>query len=616
MDKFQMHTPDLAEEKFRRLAELFPNAVTETIDAQGNVVRAIDQDVLEQEISATVVKGPQERYQFTWPDKRKAMVLASAPAYQTLRLVRDRSVGRDGTPGQIDSKNIYIEGSNQDALKLIRETYFGKIKLMYIDPPYNTGGDLIYKDRFFQPTEDYLPDSGQFDEEGNWLVTNPESNGRFHTDWLNMIYPTMRLARDLLARDGALFISLDDKESANMVKICDEIFGRQNRVALICHKARASVSNDKIISPNHNTVLFYARDYNTLHLRRKQIGLDPDLSGFHLDDGDGKGPYRLVPVDGPGGAKKGNPYYEFLGVKGYFRFSRETMQEKFDQGLVVKKGGSLYQKYYLSAAKEARKTATTWWDDAGLTSNATSYLRGLMGGAYFDNPKPLELLEKMLQMMTAQDPEALVMDFFSGSATTAEAVMRMNQTDKGHRQFILVQIQEDVPEDSEAYQAGFRTICDIGEERIRRAGQKLREEGNPPPDCGFRVFRVDSTNMEDVYYQPKQYRQEQLLSFSDNIKPDRTPEDLLFQVMLEFGVPLSSPITETVIAGQRVFDLSDGYLLACFDAQVTEEVVTQIALRKPAYAAFRDSGMASDTVAENFEQIFATYSPKTVRKVL
>lgn len=625
MDKLKMHTPNLADENFKKLAAIFPNAVTETItgyDEEGKAIieRAIDADVLRQEISAQVVEGTQERYQFTWPDKKKSVVLANAPIAKTLRLDREKSVGRDGTSGSIDSENIYIEGDNLDALKLLQETYLGKVKMIYIDPPYNTGNDVfVYDDNFTENSEEFSNISGQRDEYGNLLFDmklNNEANGRFHTDWLNMVYPRIKLARDLLADDGVIFISLDDNESTNMTKICDEIFGRQNRISLICHKARASVSNDKIISPNHNTIMFYAKNFQNIHEKRKFIGLAPDLSGFNVDDDDGRGPYRLVPVDGPGGAKKGNPYYEFLGIEGYFRFSKEIMQKKYDQGLVVKKENSLYQKYFLSAARETRRTVTTWWDDAGLTSNATSYIKNLMGGSFFDNPKPLELIERMLQMITFDDNEAIIMDFFSGSATTAEAVMKMNATDNGKRVFILIQIQEKISQESDAYEAGYHIIPQIGEERIRRAGKKIKEETNADIDYGFRVFKVDSTNMKEVYYKPSDYKQMNIAQYADNIKEDRTSEDLLFQAMLDLGILLSSKIEETEIAGKKIFSVADNYLIACFDSNITEQTVTEIAKQHPSYAVFRDSGMATDSVATNFEQIFETYSPKTQRKVL
>lgn len=617
MDKLKMHTPDLADENFRRLAALFPNAITETINENGEVVRAVDADVLRQEISAAVVEGAQERYQFTWPDKKKSVVLANQPIAKTLRLDRAKSVGRDGTPGSIDTENIYIEGDNLDALKLLQETYLGKVKMIYIDPPYNTGNDFIYEDDFSQETGEYLGNSGQFDENGNQLVQNVETKGRFHTDWLNMIYTRLRISKDLLTDDGAIFISIGDDEEANLIKVCDEVFGEHNFIASICHKSRASVSNDRIISENHNHLLFYAKKIDILFAHHKEIGDDPELSGFDKEDENGK--YKLTPVDGPGGAKKGNPYYEFLGVTGYWRYSQQTMQEKYDKGLIVKTGNNLQQKYYLSQAVQSRKTVTTWWDTDFLTSSATTEFIKLMGGKYFDNPKSINLLTRCLKMLTKFDQEAIVLDFFSGSATTAHAVMKFNAEDGGKRKFILVQIPAAVEETDEALSAGYTNICEIGEERIRRAGKKIKEESpmtTTDLDIGFRVLRVDSSNMEDVYYSPADLKQEQLMLNVDNVKADRTPEDLLIQVMLDLGLLLSSEIEETEVAGKMVFSVAGGYLIACFDSQITEETVTEIAKKKPFYAVFRDSGMASDSVMTNFEQIFETYSPKTQRKVL
>ena len=613
MDKLRMQTANKADENFRKLAAMFPNAVTETINENGEVVRAIDKDVLMQEISCTVVDGNEERYQFTWPDKKKSVLLANAPINKTLRPCREESVDFDTT------ENLYIEGDNLEVLKLLQETYLGKIKMIYIDPPYNTGNDFVYEDDFASSEAEYIEQSGQYSDVGERLVQNTETNGRFHTDWLNMMFPRIRLARDLLVDDGVLFISIDDNEVANLTKMCDEIFGADNRIALICHKSRASVSNDKIISPNHNTVLFYAKNRLQLESSRKMIGLDPILDGFDLDDNDGKGAYRLVPVDGPGGAKKGNPYYEFMGVEGYWRFSKDTMQQKFDEGLVVRKGNSLYQKYYKSTAERTRRTATTWWDDAGLMSSATSKLKALMGEATFDTPKPLELIDRMLRMITFSDDNSIVLDFFSGSATTAHAVMNYNAETGGSRKYIMVQLKEPVNEKSEAFKNGYRDICEIGKERIRRAGAKIKEEAGlaaPNLDVGFRVLKCDTSNMKEVYYNPAEYEVSMFSRLEDNIKEDRTPEDLLFQVMLDLGVLLSGKIEETTIAGKKVFNVEDNYLIACFDSDVTEETIKAIAKQKPYYFVMRDSSMASDSVATNFDQIFATYSPDTVRKVL
>ncbi|MBC3513225.1 site-specific DNA-methyltransferase [Ruminococcus bicirculans (ex Wegman et al. 2014)] len=651
MTKLKMRTQNKADENYKKLSELFPNAVTETIDeTTGEVIRAIDKDVLMQEINTHVVDGKEERYQFTWPDKKKSVLLANSPIAETLRPCREESVDFDNT------ENLYIEGDNLDVLKLLQETYLGKVKMIYIDPPYNTGNDFVYNDDFAENTDDYLDRSGQFDDDGNRLFHNTESNGRFHTDWLNMIYPRLKIARNLLSDDGVIFISLDDNESTNAVKICDEIFGASNRIALICHKSRASISNDKIISPNHNIILFYAKKIELIEANRKMIGLDPILDDFKYNDNDGKGEYRLVPVDGPGGAKKGNPFYSFLGIEGYWRFSKETMQEKYNQGLVVKRGNSLYQKYYKSLAASTRRTATTWWDDGGLTSTATSKLKKLMGNSTFDTPKPLELIDRMLKMITFQNKEAIILDFFSGSATTAHAVMQLNAEDGGHRKFIMVQLPEKTDEKSEAFKAGYKNICEIGKERIRRAGKKIKAQlmaegketrdiaekkaqGNAVAvsksywidspeyksankqmasdlDTGFRVLKLDSTNMKEVYYNPAEITIDTIMGTVDNIKEDRTPEDLLFQVMLDLGVLLSSKIEQSTIGGKTVFNVEDSYLIACFDDNVTDEVITAIAKQKPYYFVMRDSSMANDSVATNFEQIFAAYSPDTVRKVL
>lgn len=614
MDKLKMQTLDIAEENYKKLVELFPDAITETTDEDGNIVRAIDKNVLMQEINTKVIDDGQERYQFTWPDKRKSMVMANAPISKTLRLEKEKSVGRDGTPGGVDSENIYIEGDNLDALKLLQETYLGKVKMIYIDPPYNTGNDFIYEDDFAQSTDEYADNSGQTDEEGNRLVQNSESNGRFHTDWLNMIYPRLKIAKDLLRDDGAIFISIGDDEEANLIKICNEIFGEKNFIANICHKSRASVSNDRIISENHNHLIFFAKNFENLFLYHKQIGDDPILKGF--DKIDEKGRYKLTPVDGPGGAKKGNPYYEFLGVSGYWRYSKATMQKKFDEGLIVSTGNNLQQKYYLSQAKNARKTVTTWWDEGFLTSSATNDFIKLMGGKYFDNPKNVNLMLRCIKMITKFDENAIVLDFFSGSASTAHSLLKFNGEEGGNRKFILVQLPEQCEKKSEAYKAGYKTICDIGEERIRRAGKKIKEETGANIDYGFRCFKVDSSNMKDVYYAPADIGQLSLDGLENNIKEDRTPEDLLIQVMLDLGILLSSDIETQDIAGKKVFSVADGYLLACFDKDVTEETVIEIAKKKPFYAVFRDSSMANDSVAANFEQIFETYSPETVRKVL
>lgn len=611
MEHLNMQSMDKVAANVAKIRELFPNCVTERINNEGKLEHAIDFDMLKQELSDHVVDGLQERYQFTWPDKRKAILAANAPINKTLRPCREESVDFDNT------ENLYIEGDNLDVLKLLQETYLGKVKMIYIDPPYNTGNDFVYEDDFKQSADEYIDNSGQLDEEGNRLVANTESNGRFHTDWLNMIYPRLKLAKDLLSDDGVIFISIGDDEESNLIKCCNEIFGESNFIASICHKHRASVSNDRIISENHNHLLFYCKNIVSVFRNHKLIGEDPVLEGFNLEDEKGK--YKLTPVDGPGGAKKGNPHYDFLGVTGYWRYSKETMQKKYDEGLIVRTTNGLQQKYYLSQASKSRKTVTTWWDDDFLTSSATKMLINLMGDKTFDNPKNINLIIRCLKMIVKFDKDSLILDFFSGSATTAHAVMQLNAEDGGKRNFIMVQLPEECAENSEAYKAGYKNICEIGKERIRRAGKKIKEE-NPLTtqdlDIGFRVLKCDSSNMEDVYFTPKEYMDKQQSLFVDNIKKDRNDEDLLFDAMLKLDTPLSSKIEKITIAGKTVYNVAQGHLMACFDKNVTDEVITAIAKEMPSYFVMRDSSQADDSVAINFEQIFNTYSPQTVRRVL
>ena len=631
MENLKMHTPDLADENFKKLAALFPNAVTETKDENGNVVRAIDADVLRQEISAAVVDGPQERYQFTWPDKKKSVVLANQPIAKTLRLDREKSVGKDGTPGNIDTENIYIEGDNLDALKLLQETYLGKVKMIYIDPPYNTGNDFIYEDDFSQNADDYLGNSGQFDEEGNRLVQNTESNGRFHTDWLNMIYPRLKLAKDLLADDGVIFISIDDGENGNLRKACNEIFGERNFLANLIWEKKYTVANDALFfSDNHDHILCYVKNVSSFIIG-KLPRTDEMNAAYKNPDNHPKGPWKATPLHAKSGSANSATFsYTFKnGVvftppAGTFsRYSAETLR-KFDENDEIwfgKDGTSIpSRKTFLCDLKNKGIVPRTIipFTTGGHNHEAVEEVKNLLQDNVFTNPKPVKLLKYLLTVGNCNE-NSIILDFFSGSATTAHAIMQLNAEDGGHRKFIMVQLPEQTDAKSEAYKAGYKTICEIGEERIRRAGKKIKEESpltTTDLDIGFRVFKVDSSNMEDVYYRPADYNQGQMELFADNIKPDRTPEDLLFQVMLDLGILLSSDIQETEIAGKKVFSVADGYLIACFDKDVTEETVKAIAQKQPVYAVFRDSSMASDSVATNFEQIFETYSPRTQRKVL
>ena len=618
MEKLKMQSHDVIGSNTQKIARLFPNCVTERLGKDGKPELAIDFEKLQAELSNEIIADGEERYQFTWPDKRASVRLANTPTTMTLRPCREESVDFDNT------QNLYIEGDNLYVLKVLRETYLGKVKMIYIDPPYNTGNDFVYNDDFSIGREEFGIRSGFFDEEGNQttdpMQRNTESNGRFHTDWLNMIYPRLKVAKDLLANDGAIFISIGDDEEANLIKICDEIFGEHNFIASICHKHRASVSNDRIISENHNHLVFYARDISVMFANQKLIGEDPKLEGFKYSDE--RGDYKLTPVDGPGGAKKGNPHYEFLGVEGYWRYSKETMQQKYDAGLIVRTPNGLQQKYYLEQAKQTRQTVTTWWDADFLTSTATKDLATLMGGKYFDNPKSVNLLLRTLRMITKFSSDAIILDFFSGSATTAHAVMKLNAEDGGNRKFIMVQLPEKTDEKSEAYKAGYKNICEIGKERIRRAGAKIRNEElgvrNEKLDIGFRVLKLDSSNMEDVYYTPKEFSMSSL--FNENVKSDRTNEDLLFQVMLDLGIELSVSIRNEELGIIRnditVFNVDDGYLMAVFDKDVDEKTITEIAKRKPVYFVMRDASAANDNVIDNFEQIFKHYSPETTCRVI
>ena len=671
MEKLKMHTPDLAEENFRKLATMFPNAVTETINEDGEVVRAIDADVLRQEISAVVVEGAQERYQFTWPDKKKSVVLANQPIAKTLRLDREKSVGRDGTPGSIDTENIYIEGDNLDALKLLQETYLGKVKLIYIDPPYNTGSDaFVYDDDFTVTGTEFSEASGQRDEDGNLLFdmrVNNETNGRFHTDWLNMLYPRLRLAKNHLSDDGVIFISIDNCEFANLTKICNEIFGVGNFVDCITWNTRVPKNDNKGLGNIHQYILVYVKNKNTNRqftmqkdgledvfelldrLKRQGVPIpeaEEELKKFYNKKGYDRGitlynalddnyqPWGKINMSWPNSDTFG-PTYDVLHPATHlptkkpdrgWRWNKETFDRHLDYEHTIKRHDGSYVcgdiwfakdentqpssiKYLRDVSKMLLRTIISLKSDGGVE------LEGLFGGkSIFSNPKPTALVELLIDSIKEHD--AIFMDFFSGSATTAHAIMHLNAVDGGHRQYIMVQLPEATEDKSEAKKAGFNSICEVGEERISLAGKKIKEETSADIDYGFRVFRVDTTNMEDVYYRPADYNQGQMQFFANNIKADRTPEDLLFQVMLDLGILLSSDIEETEIAGKKVFSVAGGYLIACFDSDVTEETVKAIALRKPFYAVFRDSGMASDSVATNFEQIFETYSPKTQRKVL
>lgn len=631
METLKMHSLDGVQRNIELIGELFPNAITE-VKRDGKVEHAIDFDVLRQELSDSIVEGREERYQFTWPDKKKAMLAANAPITATLRPVVADSVGKDGTPGGFDSENLYIEGDNLEVLKLLQETYLGKVKMIYIDPPYNTGNDFVYEDDFAQSAADYMNNSGQYDEEGNRLVTNTESNGRFHTDWLNMIYPRLRLAKDLLADDGVIFISIDDNEQENLKKCCDEIFGADNFIAQMVWQKRTSPDARRIVSAGHEYVLAYIKNSEIGHEVLNPLPFDDaDYARYKNPDNDPNGPWISTDCTAQGGHGTKDQFYDMVTPAGRvvklqeglcWRYTKKRMEEEIAAGHIwfgSDGNGVPRKKTYL--ADRAGKTMWTWWPntEVGHTQEATKEIATLLGqSGIMDFPKPIRLMKRIVHIASKKD--SIILDFFSGSATTAHAVMKLNAEDGGHRKFIMVQLPEKTDEKSEAYKAGYKNICEIGKERIRRAGRKIKEDaGLTAPadlDIGFRCLRLDESNMKPVYYTPDEVGQQDLFSLVDNVKEDRTPEDLLFQVMLDLGVLLSSSIEVKEIAGKKVFNVADGFLLACFDHDVTEETVKAIAQMKPYYAVFRDSSMANDSVATNFEQIFETYSPDTVRKVL
>ena len=612
MEKLKMQTENIADKNYEMLSKMFPNAITETItgyDDNGKpiVERAIDADVLRQEISCKVVEGKDERYQFTWPDKKKAMLLANTPIDKTLRPCREESVDFDNT------ENLYIEGDNLDVIKALQETYIGKIKMIYIDPPYNTGNDFVYSDDFSESIEEYLEKSGQFDELGNRLLQNTENNGRFHTDWLNMIYPRIKIARNLLSEDGAIFVSIDDAEHDNLKKICNELFGERNFVAdLIWKRKRGRDNSARWFSKAHEYCLVYAKNKELFDTG--YLPLDEETKkAYKNPDNDPRGDYRMLGCWARG--TQGGVKYDFTTKDGqYFAerlwlFSKENLKKLDEEDKLIIRGDNIYRKMFIYENKG--KIPETLWDDVSNAANASDEIKKLFDGIVFDTPKPTPYIKRMIEIAT--DKDSIILDFFSGSATTANAVMQMNSEDGGKRKFILVQIPEEVPMGSNAEKKGYKNICEIGKERIRKAGKQY---DSSKVDVGFRVFKIDTSNMREVYYTPAETQQSLFDTYADNIKEDRTPEDLLLQVMLDLGVLLSSKIEETTIAGKKVFNVADGFLIACFDKDVTEETVKAVAKKKPYYAVFRDSSMANDSVATNFDQIFASISPETVRKVL
>ena len=633
MNKLNMQTTNIVDENIKRIGELFPNCLTERLNDEGKPEVAIDFDQLRQELSKDIVEGAEERYQFTWPDKRNAIRLANAPTTDTLRPCREESVDFDNT------QNLYIEGDNLQVLKLLRENYLGKVKMIYIDPPYNTGNDFVYNDDFSQSAGEYMHNSGQEDEEGNRLVANTESNGRFHTDWLNMIYPRLKVAKDLLSEDGLLFISLNDIEVANARKVCEEVLGANNFVAdlIWANKEGGGSSDSRLFRIKNEHILCFTRNIESVEIKGVPISNADRYKGKD-DFFEERGPYYLqklgmgsiqysasldYPIEAPDGTTV-MPADNNKGEKACWRWSKDKFLNNLSRGFVeMKKDSSgiwtIYTKQYMMCDNNGNIIERTQRPMGIIEEYSSTQAAKLLKAINipFDYSKPVELINYLVNRIDCKD--SIILDFFSGSATTAHAVMQLNAEDGGKRKFIMVQLPEATDEKSEAYKAGYKNISEIGKERIRRAGKKIKEEHPEAKDLdtGFRVLKLDSSNMENVYYTPAEFNEQKL--FDDNIKPDRLGndgEDLLFQTMIELGIELSAKIEKKSIAGKSVWSVSDGYLMACFDEEVNETTITEIARQQPYYFVMRDSSLANDQVADNFEQIFKHYSKDTIRRIL
>lgn len=611
-DRIDTRSLDVASQRRAELKALFPSAFTETRDEHGALCESIDFEKLKAELGtfSDVFENRRERYGMDWPGRKDCLKVIQQPSHATLKPCREESVEFDST------ENLFIEGDNLEVLKLLQKSYYGKVKMIYIDPPYNTGNEFIYPDNYSESLDTYLAYAGLIDSEGKKFATNTANEGRFHTKWLNMMYSRLYLARNLLCDDGIAFISIDDGEVASLVMLCNEVFGEENRIAIICHKARASVSNDKIISSGHNFILLYAKNVASVFVARSRFGLAPDLAGFDKEDERGK--YRYAPVDGPGGASKGNPHYTFQGVTGYFRFSEERMKRMHDDGLIVKVGNSLQQKYYLKDAKSSRKTDTTWWDDKFYTSTASARLKTLMGADVFDSPKPVELVVRMIELWARNEGD-VILDFFGGSGTTAHAVMESSQLDQCKRHFILVQLPEPCSERTEAFKAGFKSIADIGKERIRRVIKKLNEEEQAKPeterstvlDRGFRVLKLDRSNFrqwpELKPDTPSEQIVEQLELHVDHVDSKASPEELLFEVLITAGLSPASKIETVELAGLPVYSVDAGRVLICLAETVTQELVDAVAIAEPEQFLCLDRAFhGNDQLRANASQAFET----------
>ena len=623
MEKLKMQTADGVQDNISRIAELFPECITEVKTQRGRIKRSVDFDKLRQLLSSDIVEGNEERYQFTWPDKRKAILAANAPINATLRPCPEESVDFDTT------QNLYIEGDNLDVLKCLKETYLHKVKMIYIDPPYNTGNDFVYEDDFAESAAEYLANSGQFDEQGNRLVTNTESNGRFHTDWLNMIYPRLKVARDLLTEDGVIFISIDDHEVENLKKICNEIFGEQNFIAqLVWERAFAPKNDAKFVSNSHDYILMFSKNINNFEIGRLPRTEEADAR-YSNPDNDPRGVWQSdnltvktyspsgdYPITCPSGRVVEPP------AGRCWRLSAKTFAERLNDNRIwfgADGNGVPRIKRFLSELKfdGMAPTSLLFYKEVGHSQEGSQEVIKLFGDkGVFDGPKPVRLLERLITLANLKE-DSIVLDFFSGSATTAHAEMKKNAEKEKHCRFIMVQLPEEVSDKKK--DQGYKNICEIGKERIRRAGAKIKADSpltTQNLDTGFRVLKLDSSNMKEVFYSPKETSQLELFTLVDNVKDDRTSKDLLFQVMLELGATLDSKIEESKVDGKTIYNVGDGYLVACFDQDVSDDAVKAIAKMQPTYAVLRDTGMADDATATNFEQIFKTYSPNTTARIL